>query len=226
MIDFIQISLQIIIILIGLYLALFKSYFQEKGKNIATKEDIEEITQKVEKIKNNLNYSTQTKLSIKSEEKKALIEFYEKYYQFQNYLSDVSLVGIHEDNKEKIRDIEEKIDQLKSDYDIASAKMELLVDNDKFIDDTKQLKLRTIEYHGFVSDFIGKIEILFIEIRQVLNSTPIEQQKDEIAKLYEKRSKLYRELGDKKLNFYKEHYELEKNIRIEIYKMLQTLIIS
>ena len=113
-------------------------------------------------------------MSIKSEEKKALIEFYEKYYQFQNYLSDVSLVGIHEDNKEKIRDIEEKIDQLKSDYDIASAKMELLVDNDKFIDDTKQLKLRTIEYHGFVSDFIGKIEILFIEIRQVLNSTPIE----------------------------------------------------
>ena len=58
MIDFVQIALQIILILIGLYLALVKSYFQEKGKNIATKEDIEEITQKVEKIKNDLNYST------------------------------------------------------------------------------------------------------------------------------------------------------------------------
>ena len=34
MIDFVQIALQIILILIGLYLALVKSYFQEKGKNI------------------------------------------------------------------------------------------------------------------------------------------------------------------------------------------------
>ena len=56
MIDFVQIALQIILILLGLYLALVKSYFQEKGKNIATKKNIEEITQKVEKIKNDLNY--------------------------------------------------------------------------------------------------------------------------------------------------------------------------
>ena len=226
MIDFVQIALQIILILIGLYLALVKSYFQEKGKNIATKEDIEEITQKVEKIKNDLNYSTQTKLSIKAEEKKALIDFYEKYYQFQNYLFDVTLVGIHEDNKEKIRDIEEKIDELKSDYDIASAKMELLVDNEKFINDTKLLKLNTIKYHGLVSDFIGKIEMLFIETRQVLNSTPPEQQSDEILKIYKKRSEFHKELNEKKLNFYKEHYELEKNIRTDIYKMLQFLMIS
>ena len=46
-----QLILQAIIMLGILYIVLFKSYFHEKGKNIATKEDIAEITHSVESIK-------------------------------------------------------------------------------------------------------------------------------------------------------------------------------
>ena len=42
-------------ILVSLYLAFFKSYFQEKGKNIATQEDIGPITKIVEGIKSDLS---------------------------------------------------------------------------------------------------------------------------------------------------------------------------
>jgi hypothetical protein len=52
-----EIVLEILIILIGVYLAFFKSYFEEKGKNLATKEDIQDITEKVEKIKYELKKS-------------------------------------------------------------------------------------------------------------------------------------------------------------------------
>lgn len=47
----VNIILDILIILIGLYLIFFKSYFKEKGKNLATFEDIGKITEKVETVK-------------------------------------------------------------------------------------------------------------------------------------------------------------------------------
>lgn len=47
--------LNAILILIGLYQAFFKSYFTEKGKRLAVKEDIEEITEKIERIKSEFN---------------------------------------------------------------------------------------------------------------------------------------------------------------------------
>jgi flagellar basal body-associated protein FliL len=57
----IGIILDILIILIGLYLAFFKSYFksyiEEKGKNLATKQDIRNITKEVETIKYELKKS-------------------------------------------------------------------------------------------------------------------------------------------------------------------------
>lgn len=51
----VQILLQLIILIGGLYLVFFKSYFKEKGKNLATLEDIEQITEKVEGIKSEFN---------------------------------------------------------------------------------------------------------------------------------------------------------------------------
>lgn len=78
--DIIQIILEAVIIILGLYLALFKSYFQEKGKNIATKEDIEEITEKVETIKHNLLFGTQSKINLKNEERNSLVSCYEFFF--------------------------------------------------------------------------------------------------------------------------------------------------
>jgi hypothetical protein len=50
--EIINIILQVALLLLGLYLAFWKSYFTEKGKNLATKEDVGDITNKVERIKN------------------------------------------------------------------------------------------------------------------------------------------------------------------------------
>ncbi|MEM0542133.1 hypothetical protein WFZ85_05870 [Flavobacterium sp. j3] len=50
----IQIVLEIIIIGLGLYLAFIKSYMEEKGKNLATKEDISAITKQIEGVKSEI----------------------------------------------------------------------------------------------------------------------------------------------------------------------------
>lgn len=70
-----QITFDIILILIGLYLAFFKSYFTEKGKNLATKEDIGEITHEIETIKNEIGIHSQKKLTYYFDRKKSAIDF-------------------------------------------------------------------------------------------------------------------------------------------------------
>ncbi|MDD3771819.1 MAG: hypothetical protein PHC38_04085 [Weeksellaceae bacterium] len=47
--------IDILILIAGGYLIFFKSYFKEKGKNLATFEDIEVITEKVENVKKDFN---------------------------------------------------------------------------------------------------------------------------------------------------------------------------
>lgn len=64
-----QLVIEILLVLLGLYLAFFKSYFKEKGKNLATKEDISEITEKIETIKSSYAQSLEkakSELQIKS----------------------------------------------------------------------------------------------------------------------------------------------------------------
>ena len=59
--ELIQLLLEALIFLLLLYLTFFRSYFQEKGKNVATKEDVEEITSLVEAVKSQLQFSLQAK---------------------------------------------------------------------------------------------------------------------------------------------------------------------
>ncbi|HZX59177.1 MAG TPA: hypothetical protein VFE54_10635, partial [Mucilaginibacter sp.] len=94
------------ILLVGLIIFLtvrnfLPSYFNEKGKNLATKEDIESITEKIEKIKSefvkdieflkaDLSYINQSKFSIKSSERDALIETNLKYAEWLNIIMNTS----------------------------------------------------------------------------------------------------------------------------------------
>ncbi|MDD2982798.1 MAG: hypothetical protein PHQ74_05370 [Crocinitomicaceae bacterium] len=72
----IRLILDIIIILLGCYWIFIKSYYTEKGKNLATKEDIKDITDKIESVK--LDYlklfeDYKKDLNLKNELEKTLI---------------------------------------------------------------------------------------------------------------------------------------------------------
>lgn len=123
-----QIILDVFLLLFIFYLAFFKSYFQEKGKNIATKEDIEEITTKVEKVKNEIHYNIEAQYGLKMEERRALFNYYEKYSFWFNTLIESDFSGIV-DNIDKLDEIKINIDKAKFDYELARARMDLLVQN-------------------------------------------------------------------------------------------------
>jgi hypothetical protein len=76
----------IVIIGITLFLFFFISYFKEKGKNLATQEDIKDITKKIESVKSvyeKKHINLQKELDSKIEIMKAKLKTTEIYFQKQ-----------------------------------------------------------------------------------------------------------------------------------------------
>ena len=126
----IQIVLEIVVICIGLYLALVKSYFQEKGKNLATKEDIEETTKKIERVKSDVGILTQRKISLSAEKQNSLLDFNSKYAAWLNYILNVSIIPDAKPPNIYVEGVRDRLDQLFYDFAIAEAKVEVFFNSD------------------------------------------------------------------------------------------------
>jgi len=87
--DCLQISFDIVLTILGLYLAFGKSYFSEKGKNLATKEDIGFITREIETVKNEIVFSIQRKSDFLKESKEVALAFNDNASFFIDYSSKV-----------------------------------------------------------------------------------------------------------------------------------------
>lgn len=172
--NYINIILEVLLILLGLYLAFFKSYFQEKGKNLATLKDIDEITNKVEsikadfmketeKLKINLQYTTQIKFSVKSEELKCLFNYYEKYHFWLNSILDFSFANYIKKNHQDLSGEEKILKNAYFDFLNSESKAELLVDNFKLFDQSNEMKLKTKDLHDHVTTSISKYSILILK---------------------------------------------------------------
>lgn len=75
---------------------------QRKGDNVATKEDIEEITQITEEIKNDLQLSNENKLGFQSL-KRSIVQYHERYIEWLNCLLSVEFEYVEQaDMKAKL----------------------------------------------------------------------------------------------------------------------------
>ncbi len=88
-----RIILDLILILLGLYIVLFKAYLSQKGKNLATKEDIKAITEKIESVK----YSYQKKGELDKKELGLNNDLYDALNEFQNCIQTVNNNKTQED---------------------------------------------------------------------------------------------------------------------------------
>lgn len=101
--EYFHMTFDVIILIIFLYFLFIKNYFSEKGKNLATKEDIGKITEEIEIVKNEILISTQAKSEFLRERKACLLDFHDKSNLFVDYftkfvdslannLSDIKLI--------------------------------------------------------------------------------------------------------------------------------------
>ena len=232
--EVLDIILDIILIIIGLYLAFFKSYFQEKGKNLATLEDIEEITSKVESIKTDfireteklkldIQFTNQVKFSLKSEELKALLDFYEKYYLWLNILLDFYFGKYNEDNQGALKEAENIINDAYFRYLISETKAELLINDEELFKHSDKMKIKTLEFQNFISRTISGFSLVIFEFVVYKSSKPPLQPLEEYTKLHDKKMKFIDEYNKEKLSHYKEISPLNAEFQRLCYARLLTM---
>lgn len=98
-----QIFLDIILIIGGFFVIFGKGYFSEKGRNLATKEDIKFITKEIETVKNEIYLSNKRKDDFFKEKKEVGLTFFDHSSYYIEYTSKViDVIGNNSNNKEII----------------------------------------------------------------------------------------------------------------------------
>ena len=148
-----QILIIVLAIIINGWITYFITYFKKKGEYQVLKEDIEEITEKVEyiktrflqetdKIKSELEYLTQRKLSIASEELNAILNFYEKYSIWLNKVLDIPTYNM---SNSKIEEYRIEIDKTKIGYETAGSRLGIFLDDEEFFSIKADLNIKTLK---------------------------------------------------------------------------------
>ena len=120
------------------------NYFNEKGKLLAQKEDIEEITEKIESIK--IEFSKETEylkielqkllnfeISHRMEERNSIISFYEKYNQWLYALLEINFGAYSKINLGELIQKRIFIEKFYAETNVAQSKLRLLVKDNNII---------------------------------------------------------------------------------------------
>lgn len=199
-----QILLEASAVLLGLYLAFFKSYFQEKGKNLAMKEDIEEMTRKIENVKSDIGILTHKKINIATEKYKALIDFNNNYSAWLKYILYVNITDNNFSSENFISKVEVRLKELFYNVSISEAQLEVFFVDDYELNNHKNdLISKTIELSNHLQKFLFTyyIEIEHINITKQLKDDNYKTQ--QIQKYYEQQKAVFDEYIKKQLEIYK-----------------------
>ena len=147
----------------GLFLLLknvLPAYFTEKGKNLATSEDIGKITQEVEKVKEeftskaeqlrtDLQYFNQIRYSLKTEERNAIVSCYEKYSLWISLLTGFSFSDFSTANIDDLAKPKEGLNAAYLQVILAEAKMALFTGRGDFTSGFSELKIIALHFQNY-----------------------------------------------------------------------------
>ncbi len=223
----IVIILNILLIAIGLYLAFFKSYFSEKGKNLATIEDIGRITSEVEKIKTeflketeklkfDLQYANQLKFSLRTEELKAIYDCYEKYYVWLNTLLSFD---ISNDDQKCLIDLE----NLYLAFQLSEAKLDLMVNDSKIIDHLGGMKIITLKLDGFCKIKYKEFQSTIDKIKNAKSIIQADERREALRIAYSEQKAFYKSFNEEKVAQYKAIVPMNRTFKTLCYRLIVPL---
>ncbi len=207
------------------------AYFIEKGKNLATKEDIGEITKKVEEVrveftdktetlKSELQILSSTKLNLISEERQALLDFHDKFFYWFEMCINVSFGNIDTFKNEEINLYLQKMSEAQFRSGVCEARMELFINDIELLTLKNDLKIALLDKLAtLVPGYLSALRISNIQI----NVAVMKQDFVEHNKLLKSRIPKTEELNKSVLEKYKTIIPLVKQFRKEsrtyLYKL-------
>lgn len=199
------------------HIAKVKAYEAEKGKNLATKEDIGKITKEIESVKSKFTILTNLHTGILSEERNTIIEFNEKYSLWvESYMINWRLNSNNNSDIDEFSRILEKSQEL---CYIALSKFELFIEDRELNYLAQELIIKATQLEGLRS-IIEEMRPLNI----LLNSTETQERKIQ-EELIKRKVEFLKSYNDQYVLLYEEIPAIlnvfQQKCRDRIYKLLK-----
>ena len=218
-----QIIIEILIFLLGLYIAFVKSYIQEKGKNYATKEDIGEITKNIESVKIEFQVLTHSRTTLNQEKRNSFLNYYDKYFDWLNLLLDKFFNSIDSYNSEEIAKFQVKLNSLYIDLCNAETRMTLWNDDINFNILAEKIKIETYNnLHRGLNLHLIELKKINLAIKEFEN-TSIENRPS-IDPIFNQLEKLNVEYSKKVDAYYSNLYDIIQEFTNESRSYLISMI--
>lgn len=233
----IMILFQILLFILVLYAIFFKEYFKKKGANLADKEDIQNITEKIEsvkkvftddseKLKTTLKLLSEKQLQINNDQKDAIITFFDSYSKWINVgLLQIKVNMYFRNTIDNLRQREDLIDSLYTETTMKQSRLILLVDNEEIVKLSHNLMITTLEFNNWVKTILIKLRLnleadksnfeLFMMFK---DEKPIP---DIVKKAAEKEAELKTERKEITSEYYSKHGEEYKKVVAASYKFTE-----
>ena len=231
-------SLTFICVLIAIYLfkGYWPKYFEAKGTNQATKEDIGEITEIVENIKSDLllqneflkahlSFQNQHRLNVKSAEREALFDFNKRTSAWIYSLIRFTFSGYNIENYKEIKLMMSEFAKRQYECDLAEAHLELFLREKGFIDLKRDLTIAIIKLEGIVEKAIHNVYYRYSksEFDLQLDKDDARQQSIHRASLHKDLKPLLDAHRTESVEQYKVVHELHSRLTEFINKRLKQL---
>lgn len=165
--ELLQLLLLILIFIAQSYWIFVKDYLQEKGKNAATKEDIEEITKKIENIKNTVQTFHSARKELLDQNKIALLHFYDEFLHLsEHHIRNVHITLFDLSNPDKIKEQIEILHFQQATVEKAFWRLCLFESkNTSFLDSIRDIHLQLELRLDNAMDYLSHLEQLSISIK-------------------------------------------------------------
>lgn len=180
--------LQIVFIVLGIlgffYIKnLLPSYFSEKGKNLATKEDIGEITEKIKSVETKIKIKESGKIDYETLKRRTILDFFSALTNWQNAVVDATS-DISDDNVSKNSLIIQKITEIKQLYNLKQGEVDVFIDDIEFYKLKTDLALSILTLQNDFEKHCHNIEGVFIFEQDVKSRwDKIMQEKEEYGRI-------------------------------------------
>ncbi|ASS50738.1 MAG: hypothetical protein A3D31_14360 [Candidatus Fluviicola riflensis] len=157
-----EIFLEIVLLVVAVYLAFFKSYLTEKGKSAALQEDLSQLTKEVESVKDKfiqeqeilkieLQRILNNEISYRTEERNAIVNFHGTTSEWLYSILEVGFGNYSTANIESLKQTRIEISKFFAKAGIAKSKVELLVEDKELINLSRKLYSEILSFHNWAS---------------------------------------------------------------------------
>lgn len=228
--DYWVLGVNIVILLLNVYLSFIKSYLSEKGKRTAMKDDIDSITETVEGIRNKfnketeflrskLNILTQNKISLATEERDAIFDFYTKYYHWINLMKGNTILS-SEYGKEDFDRIEYDLKLAELDYENSEAKINLFISDKEFYEIKDNLVKEVLHLQYSFKKWLTEAKYILVEKEYINPNNKVEENQRINNKFHATNNHYSKELLDN----YKNVLPYQRQLRDYLNKRLKETI--